>query len=115
VHTGPFIGSSAERHIARGEAILHAQDCPDKQFPEVIWDQYGIVPTNEVVVTARCGSIRFFATAPSALIVPPMADRIFGTDVFDIQLGHALADRLWERYGETLIAEAAKLRPKEAE
>jgi hypothetical protein len=104
--TGVLADSNLERHIAHGEAIPQAESCPDKQFPEVTWDQYGIVPTNEVVVVASCGPVRFFASAPSLLLVPVMADRIFGTDVADQLLGHELGDALWERHAAALIAQA---------
>ncbi|MEC9358664.1 MAG: hypothetical protein VX836_12450 [Pseudomonadota bacterium] len=105
---GALAGSDLERRIARGEVIRQAESCLDKQVPEVIWDQYGVVPTNEVAVVASCGPITFFARAPSILLVPGMADRIFGTDVADLQLGQALADALWARHGAALTAQAKR-------
>jgi hypothetical protein len=35
-----------------------------------------------------------------------MADRIYGTDVMDIQLGQELAEALWRRQGVDLAAQA---------
>jgi hypothetical protein len=99
-----------EGYISRDEVIPQVESCPDKQYPEVTWDQYGIVPTNEVAVVGRCGSAGYYAKAPSYLLVPGMADRIFGTDVADQHLGHELADRLWERHGAELIAQANRQR-----
>lgn len=110
LHIGPFSDSALEGYIARDEVIPQAESCPDKQYPEVTWDQYGIIPTNEVAVVGRCGPVKFLATAPSNLVMPAMADRIFGTDVADLQLGHALADQLWEHHGAELIAEALRVR-----
>jgi hypothetical protein len=107
---GPLGGSALERHIARGEVIVQVQDRPDREFREVSWCQYGIVPTNEVAVTARCGPIAFFALAPSWLAFPGMADRLFGADVLDVQLGQELADALWSRHGSVLVAQALTLR-----
>jgi hypothetical protein len=106
---GAFGGSELEDHISRGEVIWHAEMCADKQVPQVLWDQCGIIPTNEVAVIARCGTARFFAKAPSYLLVPPMADRIFGPDVADLQLGDELANLLWECHGNELRAEAQRL------
>jgi hypothetical protein len=54
--------------------------------------------------------LRFFAKAPSHLLMPPMVDRIFGLDVADARLGHELANQLWERHGAELIAEAQRLK-----
>jgi hypothetical protein len=109
---GPFSGSDLEGYIFRDEVIPQLESCSDKQYPEVTWDQYGIVPTNEVAVVGRCGSAVYFAKAPSYLLVPGMADRIFGTDVADQQLGHELADRLWERHGAELIVQAMRRRER---
>ncbi|WP_043765390.1 hypothetical protein [Algiphilus aromaticivorans] len=108
--SGVLAGSGLERHIARGEVIPQAESCPDKQVPEVTWDQYGVVPTDEVAVVARCGPARFFAKAQSYLLVPPMADRIFGLDVDDQRLGHELAEYLWGQYGAELMAAAERQR-----
>lgn len=110
LHAGPLGGSQLERHIGRGEVIRQVQDQPDKEFPTVRWCQYGIVPTNEVAVTASSGPIAFFALAPSRLAYPVMADRIFGADVLDLQLGQELADTLWVRYGTELAALALSQR-----
>jgi hypothetical protein len=110
LHAGPLGGSELERHIARGDVILQTGDRPDREYPEVRWCQYGIVPTNEVAVTARCGPIAFFAMAPSWLAFPGMADRLFGADVLDVQLGQELADVLWSRHGSALVAQALTLR-----
>lgn len=106
LHAGPLSGSALERHIARGEVIPQVQDRPDREYPEIRWHQYGIVPTNEVAVTASCGPIAVFALAPSGLVFPVMADRIYGTDVMDIQLGQELAEALWRRQGVDLAAQA---------
>lgn len=110
LHIGPLAGSDLEAHIARDEVIPQGAAGPDKEYPEVTWCQFGIVPTIEVAVVARCGALAFFAKAPSWLVVPVMADRVFGTDVADIQLGQDLADHLWDRHGAELIAEAMRQR-----
>ena len=107
---GPLTGSGLDGYIAREEVISQVNACPDKQYPEVTWVQYGIVPTNQVAVIASCGPAKFFAMAPSPLLWPGMADRIFGTDVADLQLGQALADHLWDRHGAELMAEALRVR-----
>ena len=103
-------GSALERHIARREVIPQVQNRPDREYPEVRRDQYGVVPTNEVAVTASCGPIAVFALAPSGLVFPVMADRIYGTDVMDIQLGQELAEALWRRHGVELAAQALSQR-----
>jgi hypothetical protein len=110
LHAGPLGGSALERHITRGEVIHQVRDRPDREFPEVRWCQYGIVPTNEVAVTARCGPVAYFALGPSWLAFPVMADRIFGADVLDVQLGQELADALWGRHGAELVALAMSQR-----
>lgn len=110
MHMAPLAGSDLELRIARGEVIPQMESCPDKQYPEITWNQYGIVPTNEVAVVGSCGSAQYFARAPSYLVVPVMADRIFGTDVVDERLGHELAGVLWERHGAELTAEVLRLR-----
>lgn len=110
LHAGPLRGSELERQLGRGEVIRQVQDRPDREFPEVCWCQYGIIPTNEVAVTARSGPTAFFALAPSWLAFPVMADRIFGADVLDVQLGQELADMLWVRYGTELAASALSQR-----
>ncbi|WP_370305543.1 hypothetical protein [Sinimarinibacterium flocculans] len=106
LHAGPLSGSALERHIARGEVIPQVQNQPDREYPEIRWHQYGVVPTNEVAVTASCGPIAVFALASSGLVFPVMADRIFGTDVMDIQLGQELAEALWRRHGVELATQA---------
>lgn len=107
---GKLAGSDLEHEIASGKFILQEDNRPDHEYPEVVWNQYGIVPANQVAITARCGELAYYARQPSYLAYPYMADRLFGTDVLDIQLGHELADQLWTRYGHQLREQALRLR-----
>lgn len=110
MRVGATPGSDIEQRISRGQVIPQAESCQDNQVPEVVWAQYGIPATGEVVVVACCGALSYYAVASSYLLVPSMADRIFGLDVADEQLGHELADQLWGRHGAELIAEAQRLK-----
>lgn len=92
--------------IAAGKVISYGVDIPDNQYSKVLWSQYGLMDTNEIAVLVRCGSKVFGARAPSGLIVPPMADRIWGVDVSDQALAFELGDKLWEAYSQELIQEA---------
>jgi hypothetical protein len=107
---GPLTGSDLERQLATDDVIPQQENRPDREFPEVAWNQYGLIPTNEVVVTVRCGPMAFYAKAHSYLEYTRMIDRIFGTDVADIQLGHELANYLWEVYGSRLAVQVLIVR-----
>jgi hypothetical protein len=106
LRSGTLADSDLQRRIARGEVIQQANDRPDREYPLIRWSQYGVVPTNEVAVTVHCSALAFFAMAPSRLLFPAMADRIFGSDVLDIGLGAELADALWHLHGAELRAQA---------
>ena len=107
--SGALAQTELEQRIDRGEVIPQAESCADKQVPGIVWDQYGIPATNEVAVVARCGALKFFAAAPSYFLIPAMADRIFGLDPADAQLGHELAEFLWDRHAAELLAEAQRI------
>ncbi|TXH04467.1 MAG: hypothetical protein E6R07_07310 [Nevskiaceae bacterium] len=110
VDHGRLAGSELESWLGHNEVISQIADQPDRDFAEVTWSQYGVVATDEIAVTARCGPLAYFCKAPSYLTYPVMADRIFGTDVRDVQLGLELADHLWVIYGDELAAQARRIR-----
>lgn len=99
--------------LARGRAIQFCDESPDNQFPEIAWQIFGLMGSNEVVVVARCGELRLAASRESGLLYPPMADRIFGIDVADQELAMQLSDELWARESERLTSEVNRLRARD--
>jgi hypothetical protein len=105
--TGLLAAFDLERQIREGECICQMQASADPECPAVTWSQYGLIATNEVVVTACCAELGYYIKAPSMVAHPPMADRIHGMDVLDAQLGLRLGERLWALHGAALRAHAA--------
>ncbi|WP_281783333.1 hypothetical protein [Sinimarinibacterium flocculans] len=105
--TGELAGSDLARQIDEGECICQMHAAADPECPAVVWSQYGLVASNEVVVTARCADLGYYIRAASMVAHPPMAERIYGMDVLDGQLGLRLGERLWELHGAALRAHAA--------
>jgi hypothetical protein len=106
ITTGLLAGSDLARQIHDGECICQMQASADPECPAVTWSQYGLIATNEVVVTACCADLGYFIKAPSMVAHPPMAERIYGMDVLDAQLGLRLGERLWKLHGAALRAHA---------
>lgn len=96
--------------LERKRAITFGDEAPDNEFPEIKWQCYGLIDSNEVAVIARCGELKLGICRESYLIHPPMADRIFGMDVADDQLVAELSEELWKQKHEELSAAALKIR-----
>ncbi len=96
--------------VARGRAIKFCEQTPDNQFPEISWQIFGLIETNEVAVVARCGELRLAVSRESGLLYPAMADRMFGIDVADQELAMQLSDELWARESEKLMSEVNRVR-----
>lgn len=100
--------STINAAIEQKRAIPYGVDMPDKEMPQVLWSQYGLIDTNEIAVIVRCGTEVHALKAPSELIHPSMADRIFGIDSIDAELSGRLADELWSKFSGPLKAAAAR-------
>jgi hypothetical protein len=109
IQFGTLTESVVGTWVSSSSAILQVANAHDKEVPHILWNQYGYVPEDEIVVTAVCGALAFYAKAKTWLVHPALADRIFGTDADDIALGQQLGDALWERYGELLKRESNRL------
>ena len=95
VETSDQVLSRLAQAKADMKAICFGEGMRDKEQPEVMWSQYGLIDTNEIVVIARYCALEFAIVGPSPLIYPAMADRIFGMDLADMDFALSLADRLW--------------------
>ncbi|SEP72314.1 hypothetical protein SAMN04488038_101292 [Solimonas aquatica] len=109
IQLGEVSGSIVAMWISGPSSIRQMDSTPDREFPEVVWDQYGYIPENQIVVTATCGTLAFYAKAQTWLLFPPLVDRVFGTDIDDVNLGLQLGDALWAAYGELLKQESGRL------
>jgi hypothetical protein len=96
--------------LERKRAITFGDESPDNEFPEIKWQCYGLIDSNEVAVIARCGDLQLGICRESYLLHPPMADRIFGMDVADDQLVAELSEELWNQRHEQLSAAALQIR-----
>ncbi len=108
---GSKVANQVAELIKKEKGIPFGIDIPDKQYSEIRWSQYGLIETNEIAVVVRCGNKAFAARAGSNLVMPAMADRVWGMDVLDEELAFKLGDKLWGSFSEELIREA-KLRQK---
>ena len=107
---GPHVVEQIAELIKAGKAIVFGKVVPDNQYKEVSWSQYGLIDTNEIAVVVTCGSKSYAARAKSRLIVPAMAERVWGMDTLDVTLAFELGDKLWENYSDELIREADHVR-----
>jgi hypothetical protein len=109
-----FIAAAVVRRVKeamqKGHAISFCHESPDHAYPEIKWQIFGLIDTNEVAVTARCGDIRVGIAQESWLSYPLMADRIFGIDVADDQLARKLAAELWKAHSVQLVEAAERVR-----
>jgi hypothetical protein len=96
--------------IVRCDAICYGVGIADKEYPEITWERFGLISTNEIAAIARVGALCFGIVAPSRLMYPAMVERIFGMDVWDDQLSRELSGQLWTQLGEQLTAEVMRLR-----
>ena len=96
-----------EQFIA-GNDTLEFFRTTDKEHPEVQWVVYGIISTNEIFVRAEAGGEAFAKSAPSELLIPPMADRRFGIDVADEQVANMLSMDLWVEYRHAILSAVGK-------
>lgn len=100
--------SRIDRAKELGRLISFCDETPDNQYPQVTWQIFGLIDSNEIAVIARCGDLRLAAIDQSGLLIPPMVDRKFGIDVIDEQLAMQLSDRLWSEHSEQLISKATQ-------
>jgi len=84
-----------ERLLKSGCVIPYIMDNADREHPGVRWCVYGAPETNELFVSATNGPVVFVRAVASAVIVPPMCDRVFGIDVRDLQLAGDLTAIMW--------------------
>lgn len=91
-------------------AIDYSDDLTDKEYPEITWFQYGLSATNEIAVVARVGREQLGQAEPSTLLIPSMADRIWGMDVDDQRLALWISEQIWKQHSGRLISEALRVR-----
>lgn len=91
------------QEILESKKILEFFSAADKEHGDIQWTVCGAIETNEVIVRATINGRHFYRAAPSPLVFPPMADRIFGIDVMDDRLAQHLSGELWQSEGETML------------
>ena len=87
-----------QRLLQSNGCIVYHNALPDPEYPNVKCSIYGAPKTNELFVRLTNGTVEFVGVAPSPVVFPVMADRIFGLDVLDHAVAFELADRLWETH-----------------
>lgn len=92
------------------QAITYCDESPDNEYPEIKWQFFGLIQTNEIATVARCGQFVVAACCKSPLLFPPMADRIFGVDVSDMQAALELGNEIWKHHREELLEAVEKQR-----
>ena len=97
---------------ASSQVIEYLRGSPDKEYPEVLWDIFGLSETGEIAVLARVQGFYVGKAAVSGLLVPPMHDRVFGIDVDDQMLANELSETLWADCSARLIEAALRQRGK---
>jgi len=107
---GQHVVAQVTELIKSRKAIAFGSDIPDNEYSEISWSQYGLIDTNEIAVIVRCGSKAFAARAQSRLVMPAMADRVFGMDTLDEALAFELGDKLWKIFSDKLIQEVHLVR-----
>lgn len=86
--------------MVNGNGVIRFyENCPDNEYPNIFWSAYGDPMTGVVIVSAKKGSLAYYNSASSWLLIPPMADRIFGIDVLDEALAQKLGVELWAKVG----------------
>jgi hypothetical protein len=98
-----------------GRAIQFCEESPDNEHPEIKWQIFGLVDTNEVAVIAKCGEFKIGISEQSWLLHPSMADRIFGIDEADLQLSHKLTHDLWAANSSHLVELATVIRSRKGQ
>jgi len=68
----------------------------DKEIPGLQWEIYGDTETNEIVVIAVLENERHEKRGKSPVLYPTMIDRIFGTDLADLDLAYRLSDEIFD-------------------
>jgi len=91
--------------VKAGKVMPYGVDVPDNEYIEIRWSQYGLIDTNEIAILVSNGNKAFAAKAQSGLIVPPMAERVWGMDVLDQEIAFELGEKLRERFSHELMAE----------
>ena len=97
-----------EQLIASDKTMVFMQDNADKEYPKIKYDLFGAPETNELFVRVKAGDAVFVAVTKSPLLVPRMADRIWGPDVADWQAADELSSKLWEKHRGALLAAIGK-------
>jgi len=91
--------------------IPYHENIPDPEYRSVTCSIYGAPETNELFVKLTNGTVTFVEAIESPLLAPPMADRIFGIDVLDNAVASNLADQMWEKHKDALIASPQSQKP----
>lgn len=101
----PNSAAARLEHYLRAKACIpYEVNMPDREYPAITCSIYGVPKTNELFVRLTNGRVCFVAATQSPLLAPAMADRIFGLDVADAQVALSLAETLWEKHREELVA-----------
>ncbi len=102
-----------QRLLQSNGCIVYHNELPDPEYPNVKCSIYGASKTNELFVRLTNGAVAFVAVAPSPVLFPVMADRIFGLDVLDHAVAFELADLLWEAHRGELIGPGGRKRSRQ--
>jgi len=110
IPTRKNVATMVRAAVQSKQAITFGPPAEDKEHPEITWQCYGLIPSNEIAVIARCGDVEIGACRKSPLLVPVMADRIFGMDVADEEVAMRLSEEIWSSHAEQLLAAAQSCR-----
>ena len=86
----PIAAQRLANNIASKDCICAENEMPNKEHPFIKCSIYGAPDRNELFVKLESRSVSFVEAIPSALIHPPMADRILGMDVLDAECAFSL-------------------------
>ena len=99
-----------EEALEQGAAIQFAEGMTDRFFAEITWSIVGLPQTNEIVVIVKVGDLQLALADQSPLLVPSMAERLFGLDISDQRLAERLSEMLWQAHSAHLLAKVQEIR-----
>ena len=105
--TDPVV-AAVRKALESNQAITFGPPAEDKEHPQITWQCYGLIATNEIAVIARCQELEIGACQESTLLYPVMAERVFGMDLNDEELAFRMADEIWAQHGERLLTATRK-------
>jgi len=83
--------------LLEGQKVYHYKvDEPDREYPRLKWNVYGLPHLNLILVTASCRANFVAAYDESFLLVPAMIDRWAIIDTVDVTLADRISQIIWD-------------------